>query len=123
MITSGLPAIHPGEFLAETLEELRSAVRMSTHPRIEVVSPASGATVAGRTRLVASAYDDGGVAGVQFLVDGVPVGPELVTRPFEHTWSSKDAPQGVHTLTAVARDGAGNLTTSRPVTFSTAGQP
>ena len=107
----------------ETLEELRSAVRMSTHPRIEVVSPASGATVAGRTRLVASAYDDGGVAGVQFLVDGVPVGPELVIRPFEHTWSSKDAPQGVHTLTAVARDGAGNLTTSRPVTFSTVSQP
>lgn len=104
-------------------EEPRSAVRLSTHPRIEVVSPASGATVTGHTRLVASAYDDGGVAGVQFLVDGVRVGPELVTRPFEHTWSPKDAPQGLHTLTAVARDGAGNLTSSRPVTFSTASQP
>lgn len=107
----------------EMLEELRSAVRLSTHPRIEVLSPAAGATLAGRTRLVALAYDDGGVAGVQFLVDGVRVGPELVSRPFEYTWSSQDAAKGVHTLTAVARDGAGNLTSSRPVTFSTASQP
>ena len=59
-----------------------------------------------------------GVAGVQFMVDGTTLGSESLIAPFSTTWQTTMLANGAHTLTAVARDAAGNKTTSVPVTVT-----
>ena len=68
---------------------------------------------------IAGAADDAGVAGVQFFVDGVAAGPEDPAAPFTATVDTYRYPEGLHTLTAVARDTAGNTASSAasPVVF------
>ena len=60
----------------------------------------------------AVAADDIGVAGVQFLVDGVGVGGEDTSAPFTAAIDTYRYPEGLHTLTAAARDTSGNFATS-----------
>ena len=62
----------------------------------------------------ATAADNVGVAGVQFKVDGANVGGED-TRALLVTWNTTSA-NGAHTLSAVARDAAGNTRTATTVT-------
>jgi hypothetical protein len=87
---------------------------------VSVTSPASGATVSGIITVTASASDNRGVAGVQFQLDGVNGGAEDTTAPYSVSWDTATASDGSHTLTAVARDAAGNRTTSNPVTVTVA---
>jgi hypothetical protein len=89
-------------------------------PTVAVTGPANGATVKGVVTLSANASDDVAVAAVRFLVDGVQVGGEDTTAPYSISWNSRDLANGLHTLTAVARDGAGNSATSDPVSFTIA---
>ncbi len=84
----------------------------SQAPTVTLSTPANGATVSGTVTMTASASDNVGVVGVQFRVDGVNVGTEDTRAPFSRTWDSTGASNGTHTLTAVARDAAGNTTTS-----------
>jgi hypothetical protein len=90
---------------------------------VAVTSPAAGASVTGSVTLMASATDDGTVASVQFFVDGVAVGAADVAGPYEVTWATEGLTNGQHTITAVARDGAGNETTSAAVTVTVANEP
>ena len=68
--------------------------------------------------LTADAADNVGVVGVQFKVDGTNVGAEDTTAPYSVSWNSTTVANGTHTVTAVARDAAGNTTTSTPVTVT-----
>lgn len=88
----------------------------TTQPTVAITSPSDGATVSGTVAVRASASDDVGVAGVQFFVDGAPVGAEDTTAPYEVAWETTAVADGEHTLTARARDAAGNIGTSAPVT-------
>jgi hypothetical protein len=63
----------------------------------------------------ANASDNVGVAGVQFKLDGSDIGAEDTTAPYSTSWNTTSASNGAHSLTAVARDAAGNTTTSSPV--------
>jgi len=92
-------------------------------PTVSLTAPVAGATVSGSVTVSASASDNVGIAGVQFRVDGVNLGTEDTTAPYSLTWSSASFSNGTHSLTAVARDAAGNTTTSaaRTVTVSNAG--
>jgi len=90
----------------------------TTPPAASITSPASGATVSGTTTLSASASDNVGVVGVQFVVDGANAGAEDMTSPYSVSWNTTTVASGSHTLTAVARDAAGNRTTSAPVTVT-----
>jgi len=85
-------------------------------PNVSITAPASGALVSGTITISASATDNVGVVAVQFKVDGMYLGPELSTSPFAIRWNTASVPNGVHTLTAVARDIAGNTSTSSVVT-------
>jgi Concanavalin A-like lectin/glucanases superfamily/Domain of unknown function (DUF1929)/Bacterial Ig domain/Purple acid Phosphatase, N-terminal domain len=87
----------------------------STPPSVTITSPATGATVSGTVTVAATATDDTGVAAVQFLLDGANAGAEDTTAPYSLSWDSTTAGPGPHTLTARARDTAGNLATSGPV--------
>ena len=84
-----------------------------TAPTVSLTAPATGATVSGTVSLSATAADNVAVAGVQFLVDNTPLGAEDTTAPYGPvSWNTTTATNGTHTLTALARDAAGNTTTS-----------
>ena len=68
--------------------------------------------------VTAAATDLVGVAGVQFLVDGVATGVEDTSAPFVLNWDTRAVSNGMHSLTARARDAAGNSTTSSAVTVN-----
>jgi len=87
-------------------------------PLVSITSPGGGAIVSGSIPVTASATDNVGVVGVQFRLDGAALGLENTTAPYSVTWNTNGAANGSHTLTATARDGAGNQTTSAPVTLS-----
>jgi hypothetical protein len=86
----------------------------TTAPTVALTAPPAG-TLSGSVAVTASATDDVGVAGVQFTVDGAAIGSEDTTAPYAVTWDSASVANGAHTLRAVARDAAGNTTTSAPV--------
>jgi len=90
-------------------------VRDTTPPTVAVTSPSAGATVSGTTTVSASASDNVGVAGVQFLLDGAALGAEATAAPYSVTWNTTVAADGSHSLSAVARDAAGNTATSSSV--------
>src|SRR5207245_320158 len=81
-------------------------------------SPANGATVSGTITVTANAADNVGVAGVQFRVDGANVGAEDSAAPYSASFNTTAVANGSHTLSAIARDAAGNRTTSAGVTVS-----
>jgi hypothetical protein len=90
----------------------------TTPPSVSVTAPANGATVTGTTSVSANASDNVGVVGVQFLVDGTNVGGEDTTSPYSLSWNSTTVPNGSHTISARARDAAGNVATAAAVTVN-----
>ena len=84
----------------------------NTAPTVALTAPANGATVSGTVNLTATATDNVGVAGVQFLLNGANLGPEDTTSAYTTSWNTTTATNGTYTLTARARDAAGNITTS-----------
>jgi hypothetical protein len=89
-------------------------------PTVAVSSPAAGAKLTGRVTVGAEASDVGGIAGVQFLLDGKPLGPEDTTAPYAVGWDTSLLPNGSHTLVAVSRDPFGNVARSMPVVVDVA---
>lgn len=91
-----------------------------TPPAVSITAPASGAIVTGRVVVQAAASDNVRVVGVQFLLDGAPLGAEVTTTPYTLRWNTNQAGgvRGVHTLSARARDAAGNQATSAGVTVN-----
>jgi hypothetical protein len=90
-----------------------------TPPSVSIASP-TGGIVFGNVLITASALDNVGVAGVRFFDGASPIGAEVTASPFRVTWSTGVVPEGIHTLTAVARDAANNSTTSAAVTVTVA---
>lgn len=91
---------------------VRNAARDTTAPTVSLTAPAAGATVRGTVTVTATASDDVGVASVQFTLNGVNLGAADTTEPYAINWSTANAVNGTHTLRAIARDAAGNVTTS-----------
>ena len=91
----------------------------NTAPAVSITAPADLATVSGSTvSVTADATDAVGVVGVQFKLDGTNLEAEDTTSTYEVTWDSTSASEGSHTITAVARDAAGNSTTSGTITVT-----
>ncbi|MDP4263600.1 MAG: DUF4082 domain-containing protein [Bacteroidota bacterium] len=86
----------------------------TTHPAVSITAPVAG-NVSGIVNVTANATDNIGVAGVQFLLNGANLGSEVLTAPFTTSWNTTTVVNGTYTLTARARDGAGNTTTSAGV--------
>jgi glucose/arabinose dehydrogenase/PKD repeat protein len=92
----------------------------TTPPSVSVTAPSAGATVSGTTTVTANAADNVGVAGVQFRLDGASLGAEDTAAPYSMPWDTTGASNGTHSLTAVARDAAGNLATAAAVSVTVA---
>jgi hypothetical protein len=96
-----------------------NAIPDTTPPTVSLTAPANGATVSGSAvQVAAGASDNVGVAGVQFKLDGANLGSEATSPPYSLSWNTGTAANGSHTLTAVARDSAGNTTTSGSVSVT-----
>jgi hypothetical protein len=83
----------------------------TTPPSVSLTSP-NGGLVSGAIMLAASASDNVGVAGVRFLDGVAQIGGEVTAAPFQASWTTALVANGIHNLMAVARDVAGNITTS-----------
>jgi hypothetical protein len=92
-----------------------SSVGDTIPPTVALTAPGSGATVSGTVTISANATDNVGVAGVQFMVDSANVGAEVTTSPYAISWDTTGAANGNHTVTARARDAAGNTAVSTAV--------
>ena len=75
-------------------------------------------TLSGIVTVSANASDNVGVAGVQFYLDGALLGTEDTTAPYSVSWNTTTATNASHTLLARARDAAGNITNSAPLTVT-----
>ena len=84
----------------------------TTKPTVAITAPANTATVARAITISATASDNVEVAGVQFAVDGVNLGSAKTAAPYSAAWDTSAATDGTHTLSATARDQAGNTATS-----------
>jgi hypothetical protein len=90
-----------------------------TPPNVALTVPAAGTTVFGpNITLSANATDNVGVASVQFQVDGVNSGAAITTAPYTYIWDTTAATNAAHTITAIAKDAAGNTTTTGPTTVT-----
>jgi hypothetical protein len=90
-----------------------SAFVLQTVPAVTVTGPAEGDSVSSPVTVRATVDADGPVAGVEFLVDGLPVGEEDRAAPYELLWNATDP--GLHTFSARATDAGGRVAAAAPV--------
>jgi hypothetical protein len=91
----------------------------TTAPAVSITAPVAGTTASGSVSLTASASDNVGITSVQFTVDGSPVGSALTTAPYSYTLNTSSLTDGTHTISAIAKDAAGNTGTATAVSIST----
>jgi hypothetical protein len=89
----------------------------NTQPSVMITTP-TGGNVSGTVLVSATASDNIGVVGVQFRVDGTNIGTEDTSNPYSRSWDTTTVGNGTHTLSAIARDAAGNTTTSTGITVT-----
>jgi hypothetical protein len=107
-----------GNIGAPTNEASSTVTSDTTPPTVAISTPSPGATLANVTTVSATASDNGSVAGVQFKLDGANLGSEDTIAPYSIQWDTTTAANGTHTLSAVARDAAGNSATSATVSVT-----
>ncbi len=90
----------------------------TTPPTVSMSAPASGATLSGTVTVSASASDNVGVASVQFTLDGANLGTPLAASPYQMTWDTTTTGNGIHLVSAVAKDAAGNTATAAAVSIT-----
>lgn len=96
-----------------------NAVGDVTSPTVSIKFPVNNLAVAGTISFAAIAADNVGVAGVQFELDGSNIDAEDKVAPYAISWDTSKVSDGSHTLTATARDAAGNTATSAAITVKT----
>jgi hypothetical protein len=92
-------------------------------PHVEVTAPAENQVVTGTVVVSATALDDIAAVSVQLTLDGLALGPSQTREPGDRRlaagvyWATVTAAEGAHTVTATARDAAGNVSISEPRAF------
>jgi subtilisin family serine protease len=80
-------------------------------PTVTISKPSNGSTVKGVIAIAATATDNVGVASFSLYVDGtVKVTGNVASISYQ--WNTRKAASGAHTISAVAKDAAGNQTTA-----------
>jgi hypothetical protein len=73
-------------------------------PKVTLTSPKAGALLSAVTALGATVASSSAITGVQFYVDGAPVGTRLTAPPYLLYWDSRKASDGDHEISARATD-------------------
>ncbi len=84
-------------------------------PVISVTSPLDATTVTGTVQLTASTAT---TTGVEFLIDGEPLGSLISAAPYSMSWETATATNGTHWLAAQTTGPAGRVGTSAVVAVS-----
>jgi len=88
-------------------------------PTVVITAPANNSRVKGVVKVTANTGDVGsGVATVSFYANGALIGSKAGGGTVFVSWNTSKLVKGQYTLTAVAKDVAGNSTTSAPVTVT-----
>lgn len=87
----------------------------TTPPTATLTAPSAGSTLTGSVTISANATDNVGVTAVEFYVGTALVGTDT-TSPYSISWDSKSVANGSVSITAKAKDAAGNTGTSSAVT-------
>jgi hypothetical protein len=99
------------------------SVSGGTPPVVAVTSPTFGSvvTVGSSVSIAATATAGAGatITNVQFLANGLLIGPPDTTFPYNTTWTPTAA--GTYVLTAVATDTFGNQSTTTPLPITVTG--
>ena len=104
--------VNNGATIANTHKvTVSNAAADTTAPTVAMTNPLNGSTLNGSLSVSANASDNVGVVGVQFKLDGVSLGAEVLAGPYSTIWNSTTVANGSHTLSATARDAAGNTST------------
>jgi hypothetical protein len=92
--------------------------RDSTAPTVTITSPLHGSILPrGSITVNATATDSSGVASVSFYVGNTLIGTDTST-PYSVRWNARKAAVGTYTLSATARDAAGNVSAPVSVTVT-----
>jgi hypothetical protein len=94
----------------------------TTPPTVSMTAPAGGVSVSGSIVVSANASDAVSTPRVLFKLDGQPLGNAIAASPYSMTWNSTTASDGVHILSAVATDLAGN-SSEASVSVTVSNQP
>jgi hypothetical protein len=114
---------YDAEGYSEYSNEACSVATDTQAPTVAITAPTSNTTVSGTSvPISASASDNVGVVGVQFLLNETNLGSEHTAAPYSAMWDTTTVPNGTYTLTAVARDAAGNKASSTAVTVTVENQ-
>ncbi len=103
--------------------QLTAVVPADQRPAVSITAPAGGATVSGTVSVTAGASDDVGVAGVQFRLGAANLGVEDTSAPYSISWDTTTVSNGSYSISAVARDTAGQTTTSTAITVTVSNAP
>ncbi len=87
-------------------------------PTVAITAPANLANVSGTISITADATDNIGIGIVEFYVGGSLLQVGDAVPPYELNWNTTTVQDGAYVLTAIARDIAGNSTTSAAVTVT-----
>ncbi len=93
----------------------------ATPPIVTLTGPSDGSLIKGLTTLKATAYDNSGIAKVEFYAGTTLIGSDQ-TRPYSFDWDASKF-SGVKKLTARAYDNTGNINTSAISTVLVDGSP
>jgi hypothetical protein len=132
-LSAGSPAIDKGTTVGDITDVFDSVPRPqgtaydigayeyvfsdTTPPTTSIMSPATGATVAGTITISASASDDLTVTKVEFYVDSTLLATSI-TAPYAASWNTTSFPNGTHSLITKAYDPGGNVGTSASVSVT-----
>lgn len=78
-------------------------------PTIGITAPQDGAAVSGSVQLTATTST---TSGVQFLIDGEPLGSLISAAPYNFSWDTTTATNGTHWLAAQTTGPTGRIGTS-----------
>jgi len=100
-----------GQTTSTSINVTVNNVTADNPPTVSITAPANGATVSGSQSVTANAGDDVGVTQVEFFVDGVSIGVDTAA-PYQAAWNTATTTDGAHTVSATARDTAGQTTST-----------
>jgi hypothetical protein len=93
-----------------TVKVLQTVVpTLNPPPAITLLTPANAASVTGTVNLTASTVTS---TGVQYILDGSPLGPLVQGAPYTLAWDSTTVTNGNHLLAAQTKDATGVVGTS-----------
>ena len=85
---------------------------------VKISNPKEGHTVSGVVSITSTVSSLNPVTGVQYYLNGLPLGPVQTVAPYTLNWDTKTANNGFNTLVAVATDSTSATATSPNVTVN-----